>query len=253
MLSLSVESTIKNLLNPLYQLGPKQYPYIVAAALTKTAQDVKAKLVEEMKLDLQNPLEYTQRGIFLKAANRQTLEATLDMATSSFGKGIPAGKYMRWQVYGGARTDKRFEAALRARGVLPQGLFAVPSKTMPLDGYGNVAMRGIYRQVLSALGASDRAADQNQTARSKAKGKRSGKSQIFFVNREGQRLPMGIYARTAGRNGGKRIDMLFAFVRQPQYKPRYSFYETAQANALNTFPQRLNEATASMLSKMQGW
>ncbi|MDF5999583.1 hypothetical protein P4050_14390 [Pseudomonas aeruginosa] len=48
--------------------------------------------------------------------------------------------------------DKASERNLRARGILPAGMFVVPAEGARLDQYGNMS-RGQMIQILSGLGA----------------------------------------------------------------------------------------------------
>ena len=52
----------------------------------------------------------------------------------------------------GPRVDKASERNLRARGILPAGMFVVPAEGARLDQYGNMS-RGQMIQILSGLGA----------------------------------------------------------------------------------------------------
>lgn len=241
MLALGFQSDIQKLLNPIYQLTAKQYPFIVALALTKTAQEVQKAEIAEMSVDLDKPTPFTLRGTYVRPATKQTLEAEVDLKDFG-GKGGAAHKYLQPQILGGGRGLKKFEYALRAAGVLPAGMYVVPGKGATLDQYGNVTPRSIYTQILSALGSAEYKAGyaMNRTKRSAARNKKL--RSLFAVNTPG-RLPLGIYERK-----GRSITILFAFVKAPAYRQRYSFYETAQQKALEVFPRQLQLATDRALS-----
>lgn len=247
MIVVNVQSNIAKALNPIYVLTPRQYPFIVAKALTNTAQDANKADIEQMAVDLDRPTSFTRRGTFVRPATKQNLQAEVDLKDFA-PKGSPTHRYLQPQIAGGPRRLKRFEYLLRAKGVLPDGMFAVPSRTLALDGYGN-APRALYVQILSALGAGELTAGYmaNRTARSKRRNKKL--ADYFAVTTPGQRLPVGIYTRSGG---GRRIDMLFAFVREPVYQQRYKFYETADAVTKKMFPTRLQEATTFAISTSRG-
>lgn len=233
-ITLNVQSDIAKLLNPIYELSARQYPFIVALTLTRTAKEAEKAVIEQMDKTLDRPTPFTKRGTKVKPATKQTLEAEVDLRDFGF-KGGTSREYLQPQILGGPRRSKRFEMALRAAGVLPDGLFVVPGRGAQLDQYGNVAPRGVYAQVLSALRASP---DQYQNRTAGSIRRRGRTLKQYFVINTSNRLPMGIYERR-----GRTVALLFAFVKQPNYKARYPFYETANKRSIEVFPTELAKAT----------
>ena len=74
-----------------------QVPYATAVALTKTAQDAARELNAELPRYLDNPTPFTRNAFTLKRATKRDLNAIV------FAKDVQA-KYLRYQVFGGARA-----------------------------------------------------------------------------------------------------------------------------------------------------
>ncbi|MDF5937482.1 hypothetical protein P4234_00010 [Pseudomonas aeruginosa] len=116
--------------------------------------------------------------------------------------------------------DKASERNLRARGILPAGMFVVPAEGARLDQYGNMS-RGQMIRSSPAWVPEYRAGfkgNATQSARSLAKGHQLA----YFVMRRGRR-PIGIAERR-----GRTLTMVLAFVRQPQYRVRFQFHEVVR-------------------------
>ncbi|RWY40536.1 hypothetical protein EQH72_34015, partial [Pseudomonas aeruginosa] len=125
------------------------------------------------------------------------------------------------QVFGGPRVDKASERNLRARGILPAGMFVVPAEGARLDQYGNMS-RGQMIQILSGLGALEYRAGFKGNATQSARSLAKGHQLAYFVMRRGRR-PIGIAERR-----GRTLTMVLAFVRQPQYRVRFQFHEVVR-------------------------
>lgn len=171
----------------------------------------------------------------MKPATRDSLEAQV-IPREFAGKGTPAAKYLEPEVEGGPRPLKPFEAALRAAGVLPDGLFAVPGDGADLDGAGNINP-GQIATILSALQAS-RNASQNRGDK-RGRGARADES-YFVCGTTGRAatLPPGIYRRLPDG----RLDIVLAFVRQPTYKPRLDIEGVAERTVAEALPQEFEKA-----------
>ena len=139
----------------------RQVKYAAWGALNDTARDAQLHVRKVMPQYLDKPTPYTQRQVFYDKAEYSALRAGNDLTASvyipyEFGSksGRPAAKYLRWQVYGGARVPKGFEEALRSKGVLLGGEFVVPASGTRLDPYGNIPASFI-RLILSYFNAAE--------------------------------------------------------------------------------------------------
>lgn len=144
-------------------------------------------------------------------------------------KGTPPVKYLIAQVEGGPRAATRFERALQAAGILPRGMFAVPARGVQLDAFGNVP-RGVHTRILSALKANRDSFQNSRGASQRGRSQRKRTGYFALPRGEGD-LPPGIYERLAinfSYGATSAIRLVFAFVRQPSYRPRYNVYQVAQ-------------------------
>lgn len=254
----------------------------VATALTRTAVQVRDKIKALMPTALDRPTPYTVRQLKYVAAT-----AAKPVAAVGFGvvriddqsgnliryqdvgsKETPAGRYLSTQIDGGARKAKRFERALQAVRVLPQGWLAVPGQRAKIDAYGNQSI-GEIRQILSYFDAAEQTAGstQNMGAKGRAK-KRAGTRKTagfeYFVVRPGDARSFsrangksgshaaqpGIYRRTLFALGS-RIEPIVIFVRAASYKRRFDFYNVAKSEGdriLQTELKRAIEESAARLS-----
>lgn len=243
-------------------LQKNQLPFAIAKAINDTANEVKTELTNEMKKVFDRPTSYTLNSLFIKPATKRDLTATIGLKEWG-GKGTPASKYLAPQIFGGNRGFKRSEKALQRSGLLPSGMYWVPGKGAKLDAYGNISGSQMT-QILSVLQASFDTA-QNMTARSRVKNR---KPRDFFVvkQRHGGLVP-GVWERLpetgsaiAGYKGpnalqkglrkgksysviqGRRVRPVLIFVKSPNYKPRFLFFETAQKTVDKVWLNKMGEA-----------
>lgn len=203
----------------------QQMPFALAKGLTMTARDVREGMKDEIRSTFDSPVQMTVNSVLYRPASKDNLEASVfirDEAT----KGTPPVKYLSPQIQGGARKVKRFERALRATGILAEGMFAVPAKGYPLDQHGNIPA-GTITRILSELRSNVVDPTQN-LPRSRTAGNRGSKkhkrlTRFFAVSLKRGRLPPGIYERW----GTKAIRAVMMFVRAPTYTKRFQFYERA--------------------------
>lgn len=226
-----------------------QIPFVTARALTMTGQDIIAEEKKVMLAEFNRPTRWTLNALRLYPATKANLQATV--ALRDTGQGA-SRRYLQTQIEGGKRTEKRFERALQGAGLMPRGWVAVPGKRTSLDEFGNVPGK-LMVQLLSYLGAfSEQGYRANMTDKRKASlAKRTktegGYAKIggieYFVSRgkgeytgrgswmhgRNQHLPPGIWARS-GTHGSSTWPV-FLFVPAAKYKPRFSFFTTAQRTA----------------------
>ncbi|MFO1081868.1 MAG: hypothetical protein U1E23_14715 [Reyranellaceae bacterium] len=238
MITIDVRSTVAELQKAIEQARGRSIPKVQEVALNWTATEIKNGLVAEMQRVFDRPTPFTLDSLYIDPADVGRLEAHIyfkDFAP----KGQAAGQYLRAEIQGGQRRLKRFESALRATGLLPAGLFAVPSAGAPLDAWGNVPAAFLIR-LLSDLRAF---AGDSRYANRKAGRRKGTKAQnAFFVasrtDRRTAHLRPGIYWRLPNRT----LILVFVFTRTPGYAARFKFFEVGQRIALEQYPIRYARA-----------
>ncbi len=239
MITLDVKTDIAQALAKFAKLEPRQLPFIVSVAMNRTMRRIKDDERKEMARVFDRPTPFTLNSLATQVATKQKLEASIRLKDFA-GKGVPASKYLAPEIYGGKRPYKRFERALAAAGLLPDGLYAVPAQGVVLDAYGN--LKGSYlTRILSYLRASS---DPTQNRATRQRRKTKGKPQQFFaITDASHRLPMGIYERSGGR-----IHMVIAYVKAPTYTERFKFYQVGQETTSRYLVEELRIAAAQALA-----
>ena len=155
------------------QAEQKKIKISAAIALTKTAKAAQVELRAEMIKVFDRPTPFALNGTYIKPATVAKLRAEVGIkdASSSSKVGTAAIDFLHPQIYGGKRSFKGFEAALK--GIIPPGMYAVPGSAAKLDAYGNMS-KGLIMQILSALGLSERWAGHTSN-RTKASARRNKK------------------------------------------------------------------------------
>jgi len=226
--------------------------FITMISLNRTVADLAIfkmpNLVQEV---FDRPTPFIMKGFEYKKATRENLTAALQIKD---WVGPSPQKSLSAEIFGGARKPKRFELALRAKGILPPDQFVAPGRDAKLDSYGNIASSQII-QILSGLGAfTESGYIANKSNR---KGARINKNtnNLFVINRLGRKsadflndhyntinvvkgLPMGIYMRV-GKYG---IKQLMKFIKQPVYSKRFNFYNESQKLGFQIFNYEFNKA-----------
>lgn len=254
----------------------------LATALTRTAVQVRARSVVALQSSIDAPTPYTIRQLRYVAASADRLVSAVGFNIAPiqdiFGNVVryqdlgagatPAGKYLDAQISGGPRRNKRFEVALRARGILPTGWFAVPGERAKIDNYGNQSV-GELRQILSWFNAAEMTAGstQNMTEATRAKRRKGTKKtagfEYFFAPVGGTRtfarsngkvgthkLTPGIYKRTS-LGLGSRIEPILIFVSGTNYRAKFDFIGQAQQEADKLLPTEIRRALNESLARLK--
>lgn len=227
-------------------LMKKQVRYATAVALTRTAQDVRTELYAEMRRVFDRPTPYTLRSLFLERANKETLTARVWLKDDygSWNTSYSAW-YLRPQIYGGSRQQKRFEVLLVHHGLMPPSHVTVPANGAKLDRYGNVN-RGQIVQILSQLRVQAFAGFESRrtgSARSKRTIARQGVEYFAITKKRGGLVP-GIWMRKRFAHGNA-VKPVFVYVKTTNYKPRLLFDDVARAAATRSFPDHLRRELAT--------
>lgn len=223
----------------LQRLTNEQHPFAMSMALNATAFGVRQDLQADMRRVFDNPVKWTLGGVRYSKATKKALTATVFIAEDG-GKGIAPAKYLLAQVEGGQRRAKRMERALQAKGLLPAGWYAVPSRDLALDANGNVK-GGLVTRILSQLGAFGEVGyTANRVTKKQARsspGRKFKKSSSFFSVAPGGKGQPGIYQITPA---GLRV--VFIYVRSARYVQRFKLDDLAERHAIKRFPGEYEKA-----------
>lgn len=245
MFNVSAEGLAEQLAR-LTDLERKQIPFATALALTKTAEKVEQRLVGEMRTVFDRPTSWTLKSLRVFPATKQKLLARVWMKNEA-DKSSPATKWLAPEIYGGPRPDKRSEAMLRQRGILPANKYLVPGNGAQLDQYGNIK-RGQVTKALSGIAGFTQqgyTANASGSRRSKAK----GNGRRYFVMYDPNRQPIGIAERTGwGPKSRAKMKVIMAFVSKPSYSKAFDFFSIAEREAEAQLPEQWRLALAQALS-----
>jgi hypothetical protein len=224
----------------------KQTRFATAVALTRTAQAVQQKETLEIKDVFDRPTPFTVNSIYIKPATKSNLTAAAYIKDFA-GKGIPASKYLKAEINGGFRRQKKFERALTLSGAMPPGYYAVPGEAADMDAFGNIKPSQIV-QILSFFRAFPEAgykANMNDKGRARlAKGsKRKGTLGFeYFAGAPGDgKLPLGIWKRTFLAHG-QPIKPIIIFVKGAFYQKLFDFEYVARKTVEKEFPRLMSQA-----------
>lgn len=219
----------------LTDLERNQLPFATALALTRVAEDVKARLQGEMRSVFDRPTPYTLDSLRLIPATKERLSARVWIKDEA-DKASPATRWLTPEVFGGNRREKRVETLLQNRGLIGSGRYITPAKGAKLDRYGNLN-RGQLQQILSGLGAQfDRYSNSTDSRRS-----RGNRVRFFVMRKAGRAFAIG------ERLGKRSIAVRLAIVARPNYSTRLDFFAIGEAEARARLPSRFEAALAQAL------
>lgn len=235
MIQINITHELDQLRKKLNNIERQQIPFATAKALTETGKKVKAAEVGQMKKVFDRPTKFTLNSLFLDRATKKDLVATVWLKDWAL-KGTPATKYLAPQIMGGQRKLKGFEVLLNARGILPDGYYAVPSRKARKDAYGNIN-KGLLNQILSYSGAQ-----RDQAQNTKQGKKRQTKAKFVVLDRNGSK-PGGIWQIDKSNN----LYPILIFVKKPKYNERFDFFGTAQKTIDKHLKEELRKSIAYSL------
>lgn len=212
MVTVSVKANISDTLRYLDERVRKQIPFATALALTKTAQRVHGRVIDEMKNKFDRPTPFTLKSLYVSPAKKQNLQAAVFLKDRPAGKNPNAlSEILNQQFAGGGRIRKRLEMWLQRAGYISSNEFVAPGAAAKLDRYGNISS-GQVQQILSQLRAGpDAAAYASNSARSQRSQARAGK---MFWSRGGK-LPRGVWMRV-----GAGVKPVLLVISTPAYQRR---------------------------------
>jgi len=211
-----------------------ELPGVAARVLTEFARVGVEATQRAMPQAFDRPTPFTVDTVRFKAAERkdQSPSSAVFIPKSNQDKGLPTSEYMRPGVLGSARrSQKRSEAMLTRRGILPTGWALLPGSftSRKKDVYGNVP-GSYYKEIIQALQLRN-PGEKYFKGISKASKRRAaimGVGREFFaVSSAGQGIAPGIYKRDYKKNGAPL--QYFVFRPIPSYKKRLDMPRVVQA------------------------
>lgn len=247
MLTISVRTNIDQALKDV-RLAEGQARFAVSKSLNKTGQLAKEALSREIIDTFDRPKDYTINSPYLKPSNKAALVAEVGLKDVASKQSIPASKYLLPSIKGGLRRMKRFERALRAVGVLPEGMVAVAGQAATMDPYGNVSQGQIVQLLSYFRGLVESGSKANIISKRRkrlwAGTKRNPVGRRYFVGRPANgRLPLGIWQVRRHRNlSGTELQPILIFVDGAIYERRFELRETIEFTVHKHFDRELRIA-----------
>jgi hypothetical protein len=245
---MDVKFTLQPALNDLkktIQAVDKQLLFAETQALNEVGRAIQTALTDEIKRVFDRPTPTTQKSVKFWPAGRKDANGNRKLEAIIFirdeaPKGTPPARYLRPQVEGGERENKKFEIRLFSTGLFPRSGFLVPTLKTPLDKYGNLPSGQIVRMLSDLKAFNTDGFDANVTLRSKRRrgyGKRKDSDRYQFIggtlrNRPG--LGIGIWRRD--NRTQELVPMLVWKSQQQGYKKIFKIHDIAQEVATEQFP-----------------
>jgi hypothetical protein len=228
-MQLDVRADLKDAERYLIGLRKDQIPFATAYALTQTAKQGQENIRQEMRRVFDKPKPYTLNGTFVIPARKNQLYAVVklkdgyNIPTNQDGARGTPDQYLRAQTKGGQRRPKAFEKLLINRGLMPPGMYAIPTSAAPKDQYGNVSA-GYFNRIMSQLRiATDPLSNATAASRKRKKTRTSGYFVAYPGRLQTKHLAAGIYERI-GTGFGSAIRPIFIYTDSaPTYRRRLDF------------------------------
>lgn len=227
------------------RFGPateKQFNRALLNALNDVTFQAKKDLRRYAESHFDNPIALTKNPALVEKAkltptgaeSKIWLKDKFDMGT----KGSGPAEYLKAQITGGKRADKRSEKLLRIKGILPAGKQTVVTPAYQ-NRFGNITL-GLIQKILSDLQAYSYSGtmEQNRPARYyKPRLARRGKYKVGKGNKT-----VGKYFVIPGkgifeRKGGEMRAILI-FVPNPTYRKNYYFHRSVASSVFTNFRRR---------------
>lgn len=226
MTTINIKTDIKEAQRALDLVSKRQIPFATVLMLNELAKSTKKRTEIDIKRNLDRPTNYAQRMMGVKFANKANLTSQVNVRGSVSGGET---KVLGHLFAGGGRKGKGFEGTLVSKGIMPNGMYAMPGEGAPLDSFGNIR-RSFIKQLIDYLTANKvvkKSAQFENRQRKQVKGATS--SQYFVVNQKKQGgLPLGIWQHI-GFGSGKALRPIIIFVRkEPVYDRYFNLANAAQ-------------------------
>lgn len=227
MIEIDLRADLQPLLGRLQNLQ-REIPYAVSNAINGTLFVVRKSSQQQLETAFDRPTRLVTGATRVEKATKQTLIGRVHIDQ----KRVPV---IVTHETGGTRGLQGIEQLLRAKGLLPSGYKAIPSHSMPLDGFGNPE-KAVVKPIKRWL-----AGDMGRTSRNRR----------YFVIPAGtaSRLPPGVWLESSGNSGRgagryrmNRIVPLFLFFSGVRYRATLGWGETTKASALKIIPTEIEKA-----------
>lgn len=238
-----------------------QLPFVQAKMLTALAKDVQAHVKDLLPRRFDKPTPFTQRGVFMKPADKTTQTAEVFFPDSQENAGRATREYMRPGAQGtSARRQKKTEYVLSRMGFLPPGWVTVPGSFYKgggkLDAYGNIS-GSTYKNIIRGLGMTTTLKLRPLSARAVKRVAAMGVDSEYFavatgankLGKNGGWLPGGVYKRTGP--GGRKLVQYLLFVRKASYKQRLDLRAEALTKINQSAQKHFDDAIALVRDKFQ--
>lgn len=223
-----------------------QHRFAAAVALTQSAVDVRKRERVEVERVFDRPTPLVKNAFRLKKkATKTDLEASVWIKDVYGRSGDALLNTLTPHIPGRPRTRaaKGLERALRHAGLLKPGQWLVPSNSMRLNRYGNVA----------GSTASKMLNDVQAFARVSGFRSGTGKKKRKYVwasvkTRVGGQVS-GIWDINRLRKGSGNALMMLAVNKQPAYSKRFRFYRVGHLEFSRVFQGRYDAAKKKYLKR----
>ena len=194
----------------------EQSRFASAQALDRTAAGVKDDITAALPRVFKSVVPFTSRALYVSRATKSSLTAAVAAKPKQ-------AAYLYREIVGGPR-DPAIEKLFA--GVLPAGMFIVPTEFSKVTSQGKVSLAWARKLVTELVGST-----------SLVKKRRRVATPIPFIVVGDSKLHPGIWIT----QGAKTVPLLL-FVKQPRYAKRFSFYELARESAQRRFPDEFRKA-----------
>lgn len=251
MASIQISAKVSNtaeVLRVLHGLSGQQAAQAYVKAINDTAFEVRRAMQEEMRQVFDRPTDYILRSPRVRMAKPGKLSASIEPAYAG-GKGVDPQKILNAQTWGGHRSDKRSEAALRRVGGLPSGYqTAIPATPFPGSDDGRGNLRGPFLvqliSYLQAFGEQGYKANMSEKGYKRVhKGTKKAVGRRYFVaygrlrpDSSAGHLAPGIWA--ASGTGGVDVRPVLMFVKAGSYSVRLDMDRVAKRADAETYLER---------------
>lgn len=228
---LTVEAELEEVTRYLTAMEREQIPFAASWALNRTAYKVRRAIQDDMRRIFNRPTRYSLNQVGYTKTNKRDLRSTVYIESPDLGP-----SHLRVHIDGGVRPRKRSEQQLGMSGVLPAGLYTVPSSRL-LTASGKVSGSRLV-QIISGVRGFQSGLSMNLTEMSAARN--PNRARWFVVQERRGRtrhLAPGIWERTKAK---PRPALMFT--RPPLYSKRFPFYDLADRHTRRLFPDEIRAA-----------
>ena len=212
-----------------FEKDAKQIRFATWKTVNDTAKLAKKSIDSEMLSSFRFPTPFIRKSLRIGFASKSLIKGSKQIIADVgfkdvFGKtGEDVADILNPHIHGGPRKPKASERRLRRANLIRANEWLIPSRTAPLDRYGNIK-RGVMQRILSDLNAHTEAGYTANRTKGRAR---------YIIGTVGN--TKGIF-RVGKDIGLGRWRLVFLIVKKtPMYKRRFKFYETGERTVLKHF------------------